>query len=109
MRSGQVKIVKVNGHTGDPIHGKADVEAVRVAADEVAEIYFDALLPSIPHVEFEDGSCKPWPSSVVRSWNSAAARLYWNSTSTTDHSLARAFLGQQHVGRHQLGQVVREM
>jgi hypothetical protein len=57
--------VKVSGHTGDPLHSEADIEAGAAAEDDLAEAVFDAKLACVPRMGFGDEHRHQslWPSN----------------------------------------------
>jgi ribonuclease HI len=53
-RGQRIVVVKVSGHTGDPLHSEADIEAGAAAEDDLAETVCDAELACVPRIGFGD-------------------------------------------------------
>ena len=104
-----VKLIKVNGHMGDPLHSAADEAAVRVTQDADAEFRYAGPPPATPQVRCPDGKVKPWPSSVVRAWNAQASVRYWHRREALHGCSSTGFLGVQGVGRRFLGAALRDV
>ena len=104
----RVILTKVDGHSGDPLHSLADRLAVEAAADEDGDTIFDNEFRVEPSVAFDGKSGKvlvPWPSSIPRRWQAAAAGRAGALTSRG--TTAGAFLSAHGVGRRFLGAALR--
>jgi len=106
----QVTLIKVDGHSGDPLHSLADRLAVEAAADEETDAISDNEVRAELSVAFEGKSGQvlvPWPSSVTRRWHMAAAERA--SARTLRGLITGAFLsaGADRLGRSFLGTALR--
>lgn len=104
----QVTLVKVDGHSGDPLHSLADRLAVEAAGDEETDAIFENEVRAELSVVFEGNSGKvlvPWPSSVTRRWHMAAADRA--GSLSTRGTITGAFLSAPGLGRSFLGKALR--
>ena len=106
----RVILTKVDGHSGDPLHSLADRLAVEAAADAEGVTVFDNDFKVELSVAFDGKTGKvlvPWPSSVPRRWQVAAA----DRAGTLLHrgTIAGAFLASPGVGRRFLGEALRHI
>ena len=104
----RVTLVKVDGHSGDPLHSLADRLAVEAAADEEAEAIFENDVRAGLSVAFDGKSgtvLVPWPSSVTCRWHMAAAERA--GTLNVRRTSAGAFLSSPGLGRRFLGTALR--
>jgi len=106
----RVTLVKVDGHSGDPLHSVADRLAVEAAADEETDAIFGNEVRAELSVVFDGKSGKvlvPWPSSVTRRWHMAAADRA--GTRIMRGSITGAFLSAPGLGRSFLGTALRSI
>jgi hypothetical protein len=108
-QAGMVRLIKVNGHMGDPLHSAADALEVQVTSDSEAPLLYDAPLISTAKIVYTDGTIRPWPFSVVQFWNRQAALRYWQAQESSANGTANGFLSTTGVGRRWLGSALRDV